>query len=157
VTTHIDILDVADVRADHDAEAYVITHDDGSTSALPFDLCMERIERYELNLESPASSMPRGAMTTFTYLRGLVAALSLRYDQTGEQAVAELSPQLMGLEGWVVMVEDEDGDMPREFRVGKSDGFLPYHVEATETERPARREYWRVDPLFPGPSPSRGW
>lgn len=40
-----------------------------------------------------------------------------------------LSPQLIGLEGWRVEVEDEYENRKRRFIVGKSTGWRPCHIE----------------------------
>lgn len=41
---------------------------------------------------------------------------------------AGLTPQLIGLEGWRVEVEDIDGTL-RRFNVGRSTGWIPCHIE----------------------------
>lgn len=41
---------------------------------------------------------------------------------------AELDPQLVGLEGKIVEVVDNEGET-RRFRVGKSTGWMPIHLE----------------------------
>ena len=41
---------------------------------------------------------------------------------------AELSPQLIGLEGWRVEVVTESGET-RRFIVGRSTGWIPCHIE----------------------------
>lgn len=51
---------------------------------------------------------------------------------SGERFIAELSPQLMGLEGKRVEVVDSSGEK-RRFWVGKSTGFIPVHLEIHNT------------------------
>jgi hypothetical protein len=48
--------------------------------------------------------------------------------QTKERCPAELTPQLVGLEGKRVEVT-EPGEKPRRFIVGKSTGWMPCHIE----------------------------
>lgn len=72
-------------------------------------------------------------------------------EEQGERAVYDLSPQLMGLEGWRVQVVDNEGDEPRRFIVGRSTGWAPCHLEIrTSRSRggdPARLTYHRVTTL----------
>lgn len=49
-------------------------------------------------------------------------------EKTHERCDAELTPQLLGLEGYVVEVIDSYGET-RSFRVGKSTGWMPCHLE----------------------------
>lgn len=67
-----------------------------------------------------------------------------------EAAVYNLSPQLVGLEGWQVEVVDEEGDEPRRFLVARSRGWAPQHweiVAMATNDRPARREYHSVEQI----------
>lgn len=60
-----------------------------------------------------------------------IMAHGARYaEKTGTRCDAELTPQLVGLEGCRVEVTDCDGDM-RRFQVGKSTGWMPCHLELT--------------------------
>lgn len=49
-------------------------------------------------------------------------------DKTGSRCPADLTPQLIGLEGRRVEVVDSDGER-RRFKVGKSTGWMPCHLE----------------------------
>ena len=49
-------------------------------------------------------------------------------EQTGWRSEAELTPQLIGLEGCRVEVSDSYGNV-RRFNVGKSTGWMPCHLE----------------------------
>lgn len=66
---------------------------------------------------------------------------------SGERCMAELSPQLDGLEGCRVEVVDSDGER-RRFNVGRSTGWLPCHIELHNRRShggvPASREYQSV-------------
>lgn len=50
-------------------------------------------------------------------------------ERTRQRCEANLSPQLTGLEGRRVEVIDTEGDKPRRFKVGKSTGWMPCHLE----------------------------
>lgn len=57
-----------------------------------------------------------------------------KWDRLGPAAkdklrdLSDLSPQLVGLEGWRVEVEDMHGET-RRFVVGRSTGWRPIHIE----------------------------
>ena len=52
----------------------------------------------------------------------------VHHGQTKERCPAELTPQLVGLEGKRVEVT-EPGEPPRRFIVGRSTGWMPCHLE----------------------------
>jgi hypothetical protein len=62
-----------------------------------------------------------------------------------------LTPQLIGLEGWRVEVEDDNGDV-RRFYVGHSTGWRPCHLEIHNARclggGPARKHYRTVRKLY---------
>lgn len=136
---------------------YVIKND-GGTSCLGFDVTLDRLERYALDLfqnveqvdELMARMKPqRGEMVVYDRMRELQSALIERSQATGEKPLADLTPQLIGLEGCRVEVEDKNGDgTTRRFIVGRSTGPIPCHLEISRTSAvggyPARREYERV-------------
>lgn len=127
-----------------------VLHTDGGCSCLGFDVVMDRIERYALNLhmdedraDEIVASVQRGTMESYELMRELQSALI----DSGEPVVADLSPQLTGLEGCRVEVEDVDGEK-RRFIVGKSTGPLPIHLEIARRDSSggigASREYKSV-------------
>lgn len=144
---HIDAPPADEVRADHTSELYVITHAN-HVSTLGFDVCLERVRDYAADLQQSAPKVERGTVEAYSVMRGLQAALEQRFNDTGQRAVAELTPSLMGKEGWRVEVVDEEGDAPRRFIVGKSTGYIPIHLEISRRNAhggyPARRYYHRV-------------
>jgi hypothetical protein len=116
--------------------------------ALSFDLVMDRIERYALNLTIQTPPAERGSRAAYDIMVGLQAALELEFERTGEPAIAELSPQLTGLEGLKVHVVNVAGDDPRSFTVGLGgEPYMPHHVELPSGER-ARLEYHAIRPAF---------
>lgn len=137
------------VRPDFGKGLYVIARPDGSTGTLSFDTCAEMAERYSLHLEidpQVTGKVGRGTMSAYQVMRGLQAALELRAEG-GEEIVADLSMQLLGLEGWLVWAEDEHGG-ERYFRVDRSEDLIPHHLEVrTDTTRRAELEYRRVRKL----------
>jgi hypothetical protein len=121
---------------------YAATTPEGGTATLSFDATMDTIDRYSTELLVPAPEVQRGTMEAFAMLEVLRDALVLRHEVTGEQAVSDLSPDLIGLEGRRVTVLDDEDSEPRSFVVGKTDGPLPRHLE---DGGPARRhDYFRV-------------
>lgn len=142
------------VTINYDQELYVATIVGGGVSTLGFDVCLDRIERITLELQArgltvnPLMSTARGDLRTYDTYQILLGVLKANVDQTGERAVYELSPQLIGLEGWRVEVVDTEGDKPRRFIVGKSTGWAPCHLEISRRNAhggpAARREYRHV-------------
>jgi hypothetical protein len=116
-------------------EQYVIPEGEGF-SCLGFDVCMRRIDRYAHNLVIPVPQVKRGTMEAYETMRGLVAALEHQFQTTGERAVADLTPQLIGKEGRRVRVIRSEGEPPVEFTVGKSMGWLPIHLEIDASDDP---------------------
>jgi hypothetical protein len=134
------------VGIDPNQELYVIHQGDGY-SCLGFDVCLERIERYALNLFTDPPTVVRGSRDAYDTMRVLMDALKKVYDETGEQAVADLNMQLLGLEGCRVEVVTQYNEI-RRFIVGKSTGWLPIHLELARRDSSggpgADREYKSV-------------
>lgn len=133
------------VGIDPTQELYVIKSEHG-VSCLGFDVVLDRIERYALNLFiEDIPKPPRGSRAAYDVMMTLMDALKEHFEETGEKAVADLTPQLDGLEGYRVEVVDNEGDKPRRFIVGKSTGWLPCHLELSRRDSsggsPARLHY----------------
>lgn len=139
-----------DVRIDHDAEVYVVRTDPGGgVSSYGFDHVLDRIERLTYAFgTTEVPKVARGSMEAWDTLANLQDRAKRDYERTGERCVADLSPQLTGLEGWRVEVVDHDGDEPRRFIVGRSTGWIPCHLEISRRNAhgggPARLEYHSV-------------
>jgi hypothetical protein len=133
------------VATDGFTETYAIRGQDGSVETMPWDLCLLRLERYAINLHIEMPQVARGTVAAYDTMRILQDALRAEYERTGEQAIAELSPLLVGVEGRTVEVETLDGER-RRFVVGKSSGFLPHHIELRHDGLAVRAdlEYRRV-------------
>lgn len=138
--------------------AYVVVDPTGTTVHL-FDNVIDEIERVSIELVGrgvlPADTLdtphvpPRGSMAAWDHLQNLLPQLQRVCAEQGESAMANLSPQLLGKEGWAVEVDD-DGEL-RRFIVGRSAGWLPHHLEVTERNvrgTRARMEYTRVTKLY---------
>lgn len=124
---------------------YVIKTREG-TAVIPWDEVVDKIQRYTLELtHKDAAPVARGTVETYDLMRTLQHALYLRWERTGEKSVAELSPQLAGLEGSLVRAETKDGQV-RVFTVSTSDDWQPHHIELRYAgdSAPAEREYERV-------------
>lgn len=109
---------------------YVI-HFEGGCSTLGFDRVMElgnllaaELDRWDL------TPLPkeRGTMKAYEKYRLLSDLVFRKHQQTGYRSKAELTPQLVGLEGRRVEVVDCYGEK-RRFWVGKSTGWIPCHLE----------------------------
>lgn len=136
------------IDPEYNGGSYVIKTASG-VSTLGFDVVLERIERYALNLFIEDLPMPaRGSRQAYDTLRSLEDALHKHWEETGEQAVCDLSPQLIGLEGYRVKVVDSHG-VERRFIVGKSTGWIPIHLEIVRRDSsggvPADLEYRSVE------------
>lgn len=142
------------VTLNHDQELYVIDNGSG-VSCLGFDVCLDRIQRISLELQVRGLKMPelvmaRGDLRTYDTYRNLLSMLERDVQTTGERAVYDLSPQLVGLEGHRVEVVTHNGDT-RRFIVGKSTGWAPCHLEIKRRDslggEPALKEYESVRDL----------
>jgi hypothetical protein len=109
---------------------YVI-HFEGGCSTFGFDRVMElgnllaaELDRWDLT-PLPAE---RGTMKAYRKYRQLSDLVHQKHRQTGYRSRAELTPQLIGLEGKRVEVVDRYGEK-RRFWVGKSTGWIPCHLE----------------------------
>ena len=109
---------------------YVIHFEEGC-STLGFDRVMElgnllaaELDRWDL------TPLPkeRGTMAAYEKYRLLSDLVFRKHQQTGYRSKAELTPQLVGLEGKRVEVVDCYGEK-RRFWVGKSTGWIPCHLE----------------------------
>lgn len=161
-----------EVTINEDQELYVI-HNGTGVSCWGFDVVLDRIKRIAIELAGrgklPAEYMevddldalisedaaavrallpPRGTMRAYDTMQNLLDVLKATCEEQNDRAVFDLSPQLMGLEGWRVEVVDTEGDKPRRFIVGKSTGWAPCHLEIYRRNNygggAARREYHHV-------------
>lgn len=112
---------------------YVLNHDKFVT-CLGFDVAFERVQRLHEEL-SPilAKALPpmpkyKGTMKVYNTLQRLQKFAHAIHTQHGIQFKAELTKQLIGLEGKRVEVVDSYGET-RRFKVGKSTGWIPCHLE----------------------------
>lgn len=134
---------------------YVIVGEHG-TSCLGFDNALDQAERIAVELvgrgalpesyigrELDALKMQRGSIEAYDGLMNLRDLLRRTCETEGDQAVADLTPQLIGLEGH--RVEVSEGGETWRFIVGKSTGWLPCHLELKRIDStggdPALREY----------------
>lgn len=136
------------VGIDPQSQMYVIKHGDAITT-LGWEVVADRIERMALNLVFEDFKVPAsGTREAYDTMMNLQLALKQRYERTGEKAIYDLTPDLLGLEGHRVEVVDHEGDQPRRFIVGRSTGWAPIHLEIKTTRSTggdgARREYHSV-------------
>jgi hypothetical protein len=151
------------VALDNINGCYVVTHENDVVSHIDYDEVLRRIERYSTELagrgalprehiESPVNA-ERGTMAAYDTFRNLMDILEKTVKAEGDYAVADLCPQLVGLEGHRVEVMDMGSLRKRRFTVGMSHGWLPVHMEIPGhgvEGQTAKAEYQTVKDLGPG-------
>ena len=125
------------VTVDNERELYNIPCGDGFT-CLGFDYLLQRHNKWIASLGAPGALPPgvdflpvgqRGTLQAYAAYRWTMdRAAAYCQRTTGRRCPIELTPQLIGLEGQRVEVTDSDGQT-RRFRVGKSTGWMPCHLE----------------------------
>ena len=113
---------------------YLIHFEEGY-STLGFDRVMELGNLLAAELDCwDLTPLPaeRGTMKAYEKYRMLSDLVFRKHKQIGYRSKAELTPQLIGLEGKQVEVVDCYGDK-RRFWVGKSTGWIPCHLEISSS------------------------
>ena len=113
---------------------YLIHFEEGY-STLGFDRVMELGNLLAAELDCwDLTPLPaeRGTMKAYEKYRKLSDLVFRKHRQTGYRSRAELTPQLIGLEGKRVEVVDCYGEK-RRFWVGKSTGWIPCHLEISSS------------------------
>lgn len=112
---------------------YVLKCGDGF-SCLGFDVAVKWSEGVHQWLASEGVTIPppdaslRGTREGYEDHRRIMDAGNAHNLKTKHRCPAQLTPQLVGLEGKRVEVVDKTGEK-RRFTVGKSCGWLPIHLE----------------------------
>lgn len=101
--------------------------------------------------EAPAMKSAPGTPAAFIAYQETMTAGAKYYAKSDNRCPAELTPQLVGLEGRRVKVTRDDGES-HTFIVGKSTGWLPCHLEIeSEHARGGPAAYigegWKVEPV----------
>jgi len=120
-------MNTKEITVNQEQRLYVIPCG-GGYSCLGFDVCLERAQRLALSLRQPAPSAAPGSMDLYADYESLTDLARMRYEQTGEKTLCELSPQLSHLKGRRVEVVTEYGET-RRFNVGQSTGWMPINLE----------------------------
>ena len=121
------------VTINAEQELYVVPCGKGYT-CLGFDVLLERYNaiaewlRREGLIQDFLPAQARGSMRAYTGYEILMGRAAAYCQRTGKRCPAGLTPQLIGLEGKRVEVVDHYGER-RRFRVGKSTGWYPCHLE----------------------------
>jgi len=125
---------------------YVLTCGRGY-SRLGFEVAQRRMERLAAEMKITLDPVEIG--TEAHYLA--YSALHSKAAASGKRYNCELSPQLIGLEGYRVEVVTNYGET-RRFIVGKSTGWLPIHLEVSRRGAfggpAAERHYRSVRTLY---------
>lgn len=111
---------------------YVIPAGNGY-SCLGFDVCADRLKAYTAALAGrgivwPVTPAEPGTVELYRQYLDAIKVIHREHDRTGWRCLAELTPELIGLEGKRVEVVDKYGER-RRFKVGKSTGWIPCHLE----------------------------
>ncbi|MCK9519673.1 MAG: hypothetical protein M0R74_11720 [Dehalococcoidia bacterium] len=115
------------VKIDKKQRLYTIP-EAGGYSSLGFDVCAERARKLAEEMGLPEALFQVGSMEMYNWYRDLVEAARQKNKAIGWRSKSDLHPQLIGLEGRRVEVEDADGEVYR-FKVGKSTGWIPVHLQ----------------------------
>lgn len=92
-----------------------------------FDKTKAIAEHYGLKRLQPNEAL-KGTEQGYSQYVTAIEYARAEHARTGLKCTVELSPQLIGLEGRRVEVVDVYGEK-RRFKVGKSTGFIPCHIE----------------------------
>lgn len=113
-------------------------HDAPGYTCLGFDVCEEQTVKYSEWLHSlgylihgPVPRKP--SVEAYDYHKFVCDMVFKVHMQTGKRCWAELTPQLIDLEGCRVEVVDKYGER-RRFTVGRSSGWIPVHLEIQPQE-----------------------
>ena len=135
------------VTVDREHELYLVVDEHGIAEHWHFDAVLTRIEAIANNLMLDAPRVTRGDLRTYDIMIAMEERLRQWCDLNGETAIAALTSQLTGNEGWYVAARRTTGEEAR-FIVGQSDGWMPHHVEITEgVPRRADEHYEYVERL----------
>lgn len=121
-----------------ESKLYTLKCGEGFT-CLGFDNAFNRLVKLhnELSkmLSKPLPELPKkkGTAKVYYQLEKLTSIAQKLYADHGIIFNAELTEQLTGLEGKRVEVVDKYGDK-RRFKVGKSTGFIPTHLELKRSD-----------------------
>lgn len=115
------------IKINRQQKLYVIPEACGY-SCLGWKVCIDRINRLAKDLGEPATVKRAGSLHNYRELRRLENLARDRFAASGTRSKAELSPQLVGLEGRRVEAVTTSGDTKR-FIVGRSTGWIPIHLE----------------------------
>ena len=116
-----------DVTINKARRLYVLRHTHGY-SCLGFDVAKHRSDRLSEWLGDARNPHRVGSMAFYRYYMKLTESARERFERTRERCTAELSQQLVGLEGKRVEVVTTYGET-RRFMVGRSTGWMPIHLE----------------------------
>lgn len=117
------------VTINQELRLFVIPCEDGFT-CLGFDVCENWRKGLAKWLGAVPVTLEAGTIESYNEYKRLSELGAAHYNATGKRCDMHLEPQLIGLEGKRVEVEDRDGTK-RRFKVGKSTSWCPCHLELT--------------------------
>lgn len=124
---------MAEVTLDKEHELYVIPSHNAKGKVIGYShhgfKVVERLAKHlARELGEPAPKAAAGTLEMYREYQELLKKGQKRHAETGWRSTAELTPELIGLEGERVEVITEWGSKER-FIVGKSTGWMPIHLE----------------------------
>lgn len=119
------------VNTNSSQRLYVLTCG-GGYSCLGFDVCQERSEKLAAELGITFMQHPIGTEAHYNYYLSLIEVAKQKHAASGWRSVSELNPALIGLEG--KRIEATVYGERMRFKVGKSTGFIPVHIQLHNTK-----------------------
>lgn len=124
------------VTLNNEAGLYVIAAN-GGYSCLGYQVCLDRATNLAkwLSKQGVKTTPPtvKGSLDTYHAYETMMNLASKVCSEKKIRCEIELTPQLIGLEGQNVKVVDAH-DETRMFKVGKSTGWMPVHLEIERGE-----------------------
>lgn len=129
-------LSAKDVTVNESQRVFVIRCS-GGYSCLGFDVVQDRSQRYqrwltEHGIDEVPNVFPAASIASYHAYRLLLDKVLETCRLRNIRCDVQLTPQLIGKEGCRVEVVDRYGDK-RRFRVGRSIGSIPVHLELANT------------------------
>jgi len=120
------------VTVNHKQGLFVIPNGEG-VSCLGFDVCRNRTIALGNEMKESYELHEKNTIEAYNEYRRLVDTAFAKNLATGWRSQSELIPEFIGKEGKKVTVTDNYGET-RTFRIGKSTGFIPCHLEIEGNE-----------------------
>ncbi len=108
-----------------------VLHCGSGYTCLGFDVCQQWSVALACELDVRMPKVRKGTKAAYKAYETLVGIAGKRHLLSGWRSKSELTPWLIGHEDELVEVVTEWGERVR-FRVGRSNGFIPVHIQLDE-------------------------